>query len=529
MRQSLNVLIVEDSEHDTALMIRALRRGGYEVSYERVDSELAMVAAIGKRTWDIVLSDYSMPQLSAQAALAVIANSCIDLPCIVVSGSVGEETAAEVMRAGAQDLVLKHNLKRLPPAVARELEAAQTRRERRAADAKLDQERQLLQQIMREIPDAICFKDQERRYTRLNHAERSILNVQSDAEAIGRTVDQFISPELAQVRRTEEERVLTTGRPLVDCVQKVVAPNGAVRWLSATKAPIWSAEGEIVGIVEIARDITESKRQEQLKSEFVATVSHELRTPLTSIMGSVGYLAGGAAGTLSDSVMRMLKIALGNCHRLVNIVNDILDIEKIETGKMRYDRKPVEVRALAGQVIEANQGLAAEHGVSIHLDKASVTGVVLSDPDRLTQVMTNLVSNAIKFSRRDAQVLVLVERSESLIQIKIRDHGPGIPEGMRARIFEKFVRAVNCNVASRRRNTGDGHESSTCVWLRSTDAGANALGYRNERVVPLGGRGIGSGGSGLRGRVGRRANTILGGSRIRRSQSCASDSRARPA
>ena len=96
------------------------------------------------------------------------------LPCIVVSGSVGEETAVEVMRAGAQDLVLKHNLKRLTPAIARELEAARTRRERKAADGKLDCERQLLRQLMKGIPDAICFKDIERRYTRLNDAERSI-------------------------------------------------------------------------------------------------------------------------------------------------------------------------------------------------------------------------------------------------------------------------------------------------------------------------------------------------------------------
>ncbi len=439
MRQSINLLIVEDSEHDAALLVRELRRGGFELSYERVDSEPGMTAAIGRQTWDIVLADYSMPRFNAKAALAVIAKSGIDTPCIVVSGSVGEETAVEVMRAGAQDLVLKHNLKRLTPALARELEAARTRRERKAADAKLDCERQLLQQLMKGIPDAICFKDKDRRYTRLNDAERSILNIGNDADAIGKTVDGLVPKELAQKRRLEEERVLATGEPLVDCVEKLVAADGKALWLSATKAPIRGTDGDIIGIVEIARDITESKRQEQLKNEFVATVSHELRTPLTSIMGSVGYLAGGAAGSLPDPAIRMLKIALGNCRRLVSIVNDILDIEKIEVGAMQYDRKPVEVRALVAQVIQANQSIATDYGVSVRLDNSAADEYLFTDPDRLTQVITNLLSNAIKFSPRHGEVIIMIENCKNMIRIGVRDRGPGIPDDYKDRIFEKFV------------------------------------------------------------------------------------------
>ena len=335
----------------------------------------------------------------AKAALAVIAKSGMDIPCIVVSGSVGEETAVEVMRAGAQDLILKHNLKRLSVATAREVEAARMRRDRKAADAELDYERQLLRQLMKGIPDAICFKDLERRYTRLNDAERALLNVANDTEAIGKTANGFISNELSQIRRAEEERVLSTGQPLVDCVEKLGASDQRqVRWLSATKAPIRNPQGQIVGIVEIARDITESKRQEQLKNDLLPPSSHELRTPLTSIMGSVGYLAGGAAGSLSDPVSRLLKIAHDNCQRLVRIVNDILDIEKLESGKMDYDLEPVDIRDLVKKVIQANLSFAAEYGVSIDLEGYRGRAVVLADPDRLAQVITNLLSNAISLA-----------------------------------------------------------------------------------------------------------------------------------
>ena len=455
MRQSLNVLIVEDSEHDTALLVRALQRSGYDLSYERVDIEANMIAAISERALDIVISDYSLPQFNAKTVLAVIAKAGLDLPCIVVSGSVGEEMAVEVMRAGAQDLILKHNLKRLAPAVARELEAARTRRERKTMDARLDYERQLLQQLMKGIPDAICFKDIERRYTRLNDAELSTLNIQCDIDAIGKTADGFVSPLLARTRRAEEEHVLATGEPLVDCIEEVSGPDGSVRWLSATKAPIRNPDGEIVGIVEIARDITESRRQQQLKNEFIATVSHELRTPLTSIMGSVGCLAGGAFGSLPDPATRLLKIALGNCHRLVGIVNEILDIEKIKSGQMSYERRAVEVRELVELGIQAIHGMSAEFGVSVRLDDTSARALVLADPDRLTQVITNLLSNAIKFSPRTAEVVVSIDNSEGFVCVNVRDFGPGIPEDYKDRIFEKFVQ-VDATDQRRRGGTGLG-------------------------------------------------------------------------
>jgi PAS domain S-box-containing protein len=307
---------------------------------------------------------------------------------------------------------------------------------------------------MTEIPHAICFKDLQRQYTRLNETERLNLNVQSDADAIGKTSDGFVSSALARARRAQEERALATGEALVDCVEEIAGADGVVRWLSSTKAPIRSPQGEIVGIVEVTRDVTESKRHEQLKKEFIATVSHELRTPLTSIIGSIGYLAGGAAGSLPNPAMRMLKIALGNCHRLIGIVNDILDIEKIESGNIVYDRKPVEARA-GRSGIQANRGMADDHDVSVRPDEASERAMVFADPDRLAQVITNLISNAIKFSPRNAEVVVSVRCRDERVHIHVRDHGPGIPEHYKDRIFEKFVQ-VDATDQRKRGGTGLG-------------------------------------------------------------------------
>jgi signal transduction histidine kinase len=188
-------------------------------------------------------------------------------------------------------------------------------------------------------------------------------------------------------------------------------------------------------------DISERKRVERLKDEFVATVSHELRTPLTSIAGALGLLAGGAVDRLPDSALRLITIAHSNCQRLVRLVNDILDIEKIESGATAFDLQRVEVSSLVAQVVEANQMNAEEHGLTIRLDAASAALEVQADPDRLAQVVTNLLSNAIKFSASGEEVTVAIADIGGAARISVQNRGRGIPEAFRARVFEKFAQA----------------------------------------------------------------------------------------
>jgi PAS domain S-box-containing protein len=198
-----------------------------------------------------------------------------------------------------------------------------------------------------------------------------------------------------------------------------------------------------VGLMSLGviTDLSERNRIDHLKDEFVSTVSHELRTPLTSIAGALGLLAGQAAGSLPDSAARLIKIAHTNCQRLVRLVNDILDIKKIESGQTVIDLKRVDVLSLVEQTIEANRGFADSYRVVIHLDPASARGEARVDPDRLTQVVTNLLSNAIKFSPPGEKVVVLTEKTSDFIRISVRDRGRGIPETFKPHIFDKFAQA----------------------------------------------------------------------------------------
>ncbi|MGO9135185.1 MAG: PAS domain S-box protein [Methylovirgula sp.] len=203
--------------------------------------------------------------------------------------------------------------------------------------------------------------------------------------------------------------------------------------------PIDTPAGPLV--LSVITDITERKRMERMKDEFVSTVSHELRTPLTSIAASLGLLSRGTNMNLPDNAARLISIAQANSQRLVRLINDILDIEKAESGKMVFNTVRIDVRGLVEQAVEGSQGFASDFGIHLRFDRNSATGDVAADYDRLTQIVTNLISNAIKFSPRDEDVLVSVEASETKVRISVRDHGPGIPEHFKARVFEKFAQA----------------------------------------------------------------------------------------
>ncbi|MBI4183288.1 MAG: PAS domain S-box protein [Proteobacteria bacterium] len=194
-------------------------------------------------------------------------------------------------------------------------------------------------------------------------------------------------------------------------------------------------------LIATCRDITERKRMEMMKSEFISMVSHELRTPLTSIQGALGLLAGGVAGELPRSAADLIGIAANSSGRLVRLINDILDIEKIEAGKMKFEIEPVSLGELIARALGENAGYAEQLGVRIEVAGVVPEARVNVDRDRFAQVMANLLSNAAKFSPRGGAVTVTAAREGSNLRISVGDQGPGIPEEFRPLVFQKFAQA----------------------------------------------------------------------------------------
>jgi PAS domain S-box-containing protein len=280
--------------------------------------------------------------------------------------------------------------------------------------------------------ELILVTDRRGRFIEVSPSSASILGYRPE-EMTGRTGIEFLHPDDVETTRSEM-RQARRGRLMRNFETRYVHKDG--QFVTLAWSGVWSEIEQLHFF--IGRDVTEAKRTERLKNEFVATVSHELRTPLTAIAGSLGLLTGRGAERLADP-RRLLTIAQANSQRLLSLVNDILDIERIEGDRMVFDFQQVEVKPLIEGAIEAARVFAETFYVAVRLDDRADDVAIYTDANRLTQVIANLLSNAVKFSPRDQEVVVTIEATDDRISIAVRDHGPGIPDEFKARVFEKFV------------------------------------------------------------------------------------------
>ncbi len=229
---------------------------------------------------------------------------------------------------------------------------------------------------------------------------------------------------------------------------------GTECWFQVAKRPMEPAGGER-RVLAVALDVSARRQVEKLKAEFVSTVSHELRTPLTSIRGALGMLIGGMAGDVDPAARPLLEIAHKSCERLVRLINDLLDIEKLESGRLQLQMQPLQLGAVVAQAAEQNAAYAREFGVAIATRVEDGETWIRGDSDRLAQVMANLVSNAAKHSPAGGVVEIDARRIDGSVEIGVRDRGNGIPEEFRAHVFERFSQA-DASDARQRGGTGLG-------------------------------------------------------------------------
>ena len=225
-----------------------------------------------------------------------------------------------------------------------------------------------------------------------------------------------------------------------------VLPDGSFRILESRGQCSSDTDGRVIQLRGTVQDITERKRMEKIKDEFVSTVSHELRTPLTSIRGSLGLITGGMSAELPAKAANLLRIAYKNCERLVNLVNDILDMAKIESGSMEYKFRPLDLVTLIEQAIEANKPFAQQFEVRLNFSEHPEESVVFGDNDRLMQVLANLLANAVKFSPSGGEVFIHLGRYQGMLRVSVADQGPGIPDEYREKVFEKFGQVDSSDV-----------------------------------------------------------------------------------
>jgi signal transduction histidine kinase/DNA-binding response OmpR family regulator/CHASE3 domain sensor protein len=364
--------------------------------------------------------------------------------------------------------------------------AAKSRKKRLTAERSLKESHELFKAVIDGTDYTIFGTDANGIVTVFNRGAERMLGYKAEEE-IGTPVSIAAAKVMLPEEVTERSRKILAqyGRPPegLDLFRLPLDGDGpyGMEWTYVRKdgsrlsVAVSVSMMENGGTVAIARDITPIKALERMKNEFISTVSHELRTPLTSIRGALGLVAGGATGALPEKAAELVSIAYRNSERLVRIINDILDVEKLEFGQMSLHMAPVNVAEFLRQAVEINAAYGEKHGVRFVLRDVPEAATVSADPDRLMQIMANLLSNAAKFSPRDAEVWLGAEIRGDQVRIFVRDFGSGIPDEFRSRIFEKFAQA---DTADSRHLVGTGLGLNISRSL--VEAMAGKIGFNTE-------------------------------------------------
>jgi signal transduction histidine kinase/CheY-like chemotaxis protein len=444
--QALRVLQIEDVDDDAALVALELKRGGFHPVCHRVETADAMRKALAHESWDLVISDFGLPRFDAPSALAVLQEYDVDVPFIIVSGTIAEDVAVAAMKAGAHDYVTKLNLKRLVPAVQRELREAESRRERRRAD---DRFHTLVDSL-----EGIVFTH-DRRLRIDGIFGRGLGPGDVDAHSfVGKTVNDLLGSSSAGDANASHEaacqRALAGEHVLYEWTQDL---PGGMRHLQISLSPI--GRDKVTGIVGLARDISDQKKlqahllvTDRMASigTLAAGVAHEINNPLASLMANLDLasrevvrLASGKAST-PQSLLE-LEEELGDAREATQRVSQIVRDLRLFSRAAEDQRGAVDVRRILDSSIRMAWN-EIRHRAKLSRDYQPVSRVVANDA-RLGQVFLNLLINAaqaIPEGNADGNEIKIATYPEGRdhVVVEISDTGQGIPESVKQRLFTPF-------------------------------------------------------------------------------------------
>ncbi len=491
MTQTLRVLMIEDSEDDALLLARELKRGGLDFAFERVDSANAVHEAVVSRPWELILCDYSMPHLKGTDALRLVRETGLDIPFIFVSGTIQEDTAVEAMRSGAQDYLMKGNLKRLIPAITRELGEVEVRRKRAQAEKAL-QLKELRIRALHEINLAITSTLDLTAILQMLLEKIALLLPYSAATIELANKTGVLEPIACQNLEHKEwlDRSSTAANNPANIVRVNRAPviiqdmqtDPRVQehefyvnqgFFSYMGTPL-TAKGKFLGVLgfytktvheftddevnfletlggQVAVAIHNSQLFEtvnaqaaeldqanEVKSEFLSVISHELRTPINVMMGYVELVQQGLLGEIKPQQNDALKKSLDHSRNLLGLVSDILQATRIQSRDVKLDSATVSFKELLEKL-----RLRYEPCLKTNLTLTWVVPAELphieTDANKINHILQSLLDNAIKFTdagtiRISAQVIAETDQ----LELQVADSGPGIAAEKIPLIFDLF-------------------------------------------------------------------------------------------
>ena len=323
-------------------------------------------------------------------------------------------------------------------------------------------------------PIAVLELDADAIVREVNNAAELLFGYAA-AELVGESAKRIVLPQYPADFDRDWAQVMATRKPATGLLIRNPRRDGLTIVCEWTVTPLVNREGQLVSIIAQGRDVTAQREAERMKKEFTSTLSHELRTPLTSIIGSLQLINSGVLGDLEKDVAELTAVAERNGTRLLDLINDLLDIEKIESGKLTLAPELIAPDDLVREAMELNKAFGERFHVRFQSRGELPGRLVLADRKRLQQVMTNLLSNAAKFSPEGGVVEISTEDSGANVRVAVHDRGSGIPEAFRGRIFGRFTQADS---TATRQKGGSGLGLAICKRLIELMQGR--IGFENR-------------------------------------------------
>jgi PAS domain S-box-containing protein len=442
MGKPLRVLQVEDSESDAALIVRILRKAGYNVDSERVEDAKEMHRALAAKDWEVIIADYRLPQFDARAALAVLQETGKDIPLIVVSATIGEDVAVEMMRSGAQDYLMKDNLARLAPTVERELREAATRLERKCAVQALEESEIRYRQLANAMPQIVWTATVDGRLEYCNERWYELTGHDPTAEA---SWESIIHPDDRQMWRDTWSQSVRNGSPCEILYRLFDRHTDSYRWFLGRALPAHDDDGYIIGWYGTCTDIDNHKRVEdalrranQDLEQFAYSASHDLREPLRTISIFGELLARRYADSLQAQALEYLTYITSAARRMDALVTALRAYTT--TADLRPLESPfADAGAAVTEAIANLDALIREHRAEITVAELPTLPMHYH---HLVQLFQNLLANGIRYHQAGKPPRVRISAIEHATawEFAVQDQGIGIAPEYHTRIFGIFKR-----------------------------------------------------------------------------------------
>ncbi len=320
--------------------------------------------------------------------------------------------------------------------------------EKEKALRKVEYEKNLLHTLMDSIPDAIFFKDKDCRFIRINKAQTKFLGIAREKEAIGKTDFDFLEESLALESFNDETKIMRTGKPVINKLEKITLANGTTLWLSTTKVPTYDNFGNVTGVVGISRDVTQIKETEEklrkyseelkelnsTKDKFLSIIAHDLKSPFSTLLGFLDLLRSEAPNLSKDELDQFVQHAYNSGMKVYKLLENLLEWAYLQKGQVVVSKAEFYLKAHADHSIDILLERAKEKEIKI-INKIPEGIKVFADPNMIQTVIRNITNNAIKFTKRGGRIVLSAKEEQDFVTVSIKDNGIGMPPEVQKEIF----------------------------------------------------------------------------------------------